>query len=668
MSDSEPPTGIDAYISRRRLHRNMIIAAILLIAAAPIVLVFTARAFELQATPERAAATSSLRRSSGALLIMGNRVLLFSAVGGVQVAARGYAPKLVELAKAGGQQLIEVALEPLPGRVVVGVDSASHFELLVDGDALGGAPVTELELQPGAHRINIRGGWILPIEELIDVAGYGEQQQFRFTTEPSGSTFAVWVRPGEAEIVLNGVPVGRGAAHAHAVPLGLHEVEVRLPGYHSARRQFTAVPDSLADLGLIELAPKDATLTLRSAPERAAVLVDGQFVGNTPLQVELAALRTHNLTIRKFGHEVLHSQIRPGPGEALERTFHLGGRGFDAEVSADLAARVTVNGIDRGTTPTRIRVRAGDRIGVVREGYQTQSVVVAAVGGPERNYAFKMMLPEEWAFQQAPAEIRTVDGSVLRKFPAVRFRPWLAERPERGVEKVLTRAFYIGRRELDYDAFRAFDPVPIPAGLSGQHPVANVTWKRAAEFCNWLSRREGLAPVYEFDGRGELRLVVSSALGYRLPTEAEWEAVSGYDFNSKRPVGPYPWGEAATIPRGFANFAGREARHLGGLFLADHADNHAQVAPTGTYPANFNGLYDLTGNLAEWVTDYYAPVPSAVDDGPLMDPIGPARGFDHVVKGSSFRSYELAALTSGHRTFVTTSSDAVGFRIAKWLY
>ena len=337
-------------------------------------------------------------------------------------------------------------------------------------------------------------------------------------------------------------------------------------------------------------------------------------------------------------------------------------------MSTDIEARLTVNGIDRGRTPIRVKVRQGDRIGVAREGYQTQSVTVAAVGGSKRTYAFEMMRPNEWAFLQAPKVIQASDGSMLRKFPPVRFLPWLANGRGQGVEKVLNRAFYIGQREVDYDGFRSFDPIDIPKGLSGKHPVANVTWKQAAEFCNWLSGREGLAPVYEFGTRGELRRVVSRALGYRLPTEAEWEAVSGYDFRRQAPVGPYPWGQAATIPRAYANFAGREARAVVGRLLADHADNHPSTAPTGAYPANFNDLYDLAGNVAEWTTDYYAAALPGADGRAMVDPLGPARGVDHVVKGSSFRSHALSALVSGHRTFESTKSDAVGFRIAKWIY
>lgn len=667
MSDFERSPDIDAYISRQRRRRNVVIAAILLLAAAPFVLLFSARAFELRATPSEAAATFTLQRSCGAVLVFGNRALLLSEQGCLDATAQGYATETVRLAKGSGQQQIEVVLRPLPGKVVIAVDSAAEFEVLVDRNVLGGASPIEVELERGPHELLVRGPRIVPIERTIDVTGYGEEQRFDFATEPSNSKFSVRALPDGAEILLDGVKVGQ-AAHADEVALGAHEVEVRLDGYHSVVRRFTAEPNSLADLGLIELEPKDAILSLSSAPTGASVLVDDKFVGVAPLRIRLAALRTHGLTIRKAGHNAIETRIRPSPGEAIQRTFHLGGHRFEADVSADVEAHLTVNGINRGKTPMSVQVREGDRISVAREGYQTQSVTVARVGGPRRTYAFRMMRPNEWAFDQAPAVVEAADGSTLRKFPPVRFRPWLADESGQGGEKTLKRAFYVGQREVDYDGFRSFDPIAIPKGLSGKHPVANITWKRAAEFCNWLSRREGLDPVYEFGARGELRRVESSALGYRLPTEAEWEAVSGYDFNRNEPVGPYPWGSAVTIPRAYANFAGREAQALAGRLLVGHADNHASTAPTGSYPANFNGLYDLAGNVAEWTTDYYAAAPPGADGQSLVDPLGPARGVDHVVKGSSFKSHALSDLVSGHRMFESTKSDSVGFRIARWIH
>ena len=440
-----------------------------------------------------------------------------------------------------------MTLEPLPGIAVITVESSDDFDLSVDEASFGASTRVEVELERGLHSVHIRGGRIKPVTKEIDIAGYGEIQHFPFATEPGNSALAVQTVPAGAQVFLDGAPVGRGGFDGY-VDLGDHEIAVRLDGYHDQQRRFTAEPEQRIDLGSIELLPKAATLAVASTPSGAAVLVDGTFAGSTPVRISLQPLQTHRLTVRKTGHELLESQIEPGPGEIIERTFRLGSHTWRASVTSDIEARVTVNGVDRGLTPAAVTVREGDRIEVSRAGYQSQQVIVDPVGGNERVYAFTMMRPNEYAFHQADAEVSLANGIVLRKFPPVRIRLRPAGDQAPTVEKDLTRPFYMGLREVAYKEYLAFDAQPIPRGLTPEHPVTDLAWAEAARYCNWLSGQEGFPPVYEFDAAGELRRVATGSLGYRLPTEAEWEAVAGYDFAGSRLVGPFPWGGQRPYP------------------------------------------------------------------------------------------------------------------------
>ncbi len=658
---------LDTYISRRRRRRMAGILLVLLAAALPIALLVSSRAFDIAVSPPKAAATAAWSRVEGRLLILGSRVMLFSRKGTVALEAEGFAPRTVEIEKNSDRQQIQVRLEPLPGIAVITVESPVDFDLSVDEVSFGASARVEVELERGPHTVRIRGGRIKPVTEEIDIGGYGEIERFAFATEPGNSALTVKAIPAAAQVFLDGAPVGRGGFEGY-VDLGDHEIAVRLDGYHDQRRRFTAEPEQRIDLGSVELLPKAATLAAASTPSGAAVLVDGKFVGSTPLRISLQPLVTQRLVIRKTGFEPLEAQFEPKPGETIERAFRLGSHTWRASVTSDIEARVTVNGVDRGVTPAAVTVREGDRIEVSREGFEPQRVIVDPVGGDERAYVFRMMRPNEYAFVQAEAEVSLANGIALRKFPPVRFVLEPLNSQARSIEKALTRPFYMGLREVAYKEYLVFDAQPVPRGLSPEHPVTNLTWAEAARYCNWLSGREGYPPVYDFDPAGELRRIATGSLGYRLPTEAEWEAVTGYDFAGSRLVGPFPWGPAASIPRAFGNFAGREIDGRGrGNFLVEHVDNHTGAAPVSSYPANFNGLYDLAGNVAEWVTDYHAPLPQQTA-GPLVDPLGPASGIDHVVKGSSFRSSELSGLAVAHRTFVAGKSDAVGFRIARWIY
>ena len=114
------------------------------------------------------------------------------------------------------------------------------------------------------------------------------------------------------------------------------------------------------------------------------------------------------------------------------------------------------------------------------------------------------------------------------------------------------------------------------------HPAACVSWNDAKAYVRWLAHKTGKA--------------------YRLPSEAEWEYAARAGSNSLR-----PWGDAAADGCEFANLydlAARESYALG--WEPVHCrDGYPDVAPTGALRANAFGLYDMIGNLAEWVEDCY---------------------------------------------------------------
>jgi formylglycine-generating enzyme required for sulfatase activity len=159
------------------------------------------------------------------------------------------------------------------------------------------------------------------------------------------------------------------------------------------------------------------------------------------------------------------------------------------------------------------------------------------------------------------------------------------------------------------------------------HPVTLVRYDDAAAYCAWLSSM--------------------TERPFRLPTEAEWEKAARGGAESKR----YPWGDR--LDRNTANF------------LDDPAQKSSHgTSPCRQYPANGYGLYDMAGNVWEWVQDWYDP--GYYVASPERNPQGPPRGSLRIVRGGGWLVADVRMLSCSHRHKVPpdTYSYAIGFRVA----
>jgi len=166
-----------------------------------------------------------------------------------------------------------------------------------------------------------------------------------------------------------------------------------------------------------------------------------------------------------------------------------------------------------------------------------------------------------------------------------------------------------------------------PPGDRGLHPVTLVTIEDALAYCEWLARKTG-QPV-------------------RLPTEAEWERAARGGVDRLR----YPWGDEIHPDR--ANFLWDPlAKPLRG------------TQPVGTYPSNGYNLYDIIGNVWEWVSDWYQP--DIYAEPVRRNPRGPATGMLRVLRGGSWVVHDHRMLRTSYRHKVPpdTYAYSIGFRVA----
>jgi formylglycine-generating enzyme required for sulfatase activity len=565
-----------------------------------------------------------------------------------------------------------IHLIKLPGKLEVDTGGV-NAEISADGARLGRVPGV-VDVPAGDRTLTFKAARHLDHVERIKIAGGGEQQQLKVALKPNFAVVGISSVPAGAQVEVDGKPAGVTPAKLE-LDAGIRRVQISAPGlkvWNSSVVVNAGVPQSI---GPIALGAADARITVRSSPAGAQVTTGGSFRGLTPITIELSPGVSHAVTVTRAGYAPWTREIYAEAGKDATLDARLAALLVDVRIEGEPAdAEVVVNGQPRGKAPVALQLPAArHHIEVRKEGYSPFVTDVALSPGIGRKLEFKLIDPKDVA-GNAPQTITTKSGIKLLvvaggTYTAGTDRREQGRRPNEGARKVtLFRPFYMGEREVTNAQFRQFKSSH-NTGSIGQHsldldkqPVARVTWDEAAAFCNWLSEQEGLPPAYQpVEGAG-FQLTVPVGIGYRLPTEAEWEFVARAASTGK--LLKYPWGRDLPVVSGSANVAGNEAYDLLGSAMQGHKDEFPVSSAPALFPPNPLGFYDFAGNVSEWVNDrYLSYVPSAA----VTDPLGPNDGKAHAYRGSSWRTVTSSEMRFPWREGAIDAADFIGFRVARYV-
>ena len=181
-------------------------------------------------------------------------------------------------------------------------------------------------------------------------------------------------------------------------------------------------------------------------------------------------------------------------------------------------------------------------------------------------------------------------------------------------------------------------------------PVVNISWFDAALYCNARSKHDGKDTVYAYQSMSgapgqnpvlnELT-IRSEAIGYRLPTEAEWEYACRIDSLTL-----FFWGNDYLAASTYA-------------WTRENSDN--AVHEVAQKKPNRFGLYDMAGNVWEWCNDWFDSRYYTI--APPLDPTGPQSGTERVIRGGSWKhSLYFSQAGTRSKTAPQNSSNTIGFR------
>jgi formylglycine-generating enzyme required for sulfatase activity len=244
--------------------------------------------------------------------------------------------------------------------------------------------------------------------------------------------------------------------------------------------------------------------------------------------------------------------------------------------------------------------------------------------------------------KQEPTAPRILTNSIGVTFSLIRPGKFLRGSPENEPghrehegpqhEVAITRPFYIATfpiTQAQYEKIKGRNPAHFNKSHGGgaNHPVENVSWNEAHAYCERLN----LLPDEELNGRI-----------YRLPTEAEWEYACRAGTDTA-----YGCGDKLTI---------RDAH------FAPAGSKGSKTAPVGLLHPNAWGLYDMHGNVQEWVQDWYDEY--YYQDCPRIDPPGPKHGTVKIARGGCWVMSATDCRSAARRPHAPDSpSNGIGFRV-----
>ncbi len=570
-------------------------------------------------------------------------------------------------------QNFHFSLEKLPGLLAIETKPAAGAEVGVDGRVVGITPLNPVELTPGDHQVRILADRYLEYSRSIRIDGEGKVQELLAVLEPAWGMIGFESIPEGAAVRLGNLEIGFTPLKAE-VAAGTHRIEYRLAGYrpHADTLEVNAGED--LDLPVVRLRLEDGRLSLRSEPEGSAVRVDGEYRGATPVELHLSPGRDHRVEVSKAGHRAEQRQVRVRSGERAELTIRLTAIEGEVEIRARPSdAELLVNGEAAGRADQILKLPVvPQNIEIRKEGYETYRTTITPRPGVPQTIRIDLTVRDNRGSAALPPIFTNSQGQTLVLVDGGRFQMGAPRRePGRRANETireveLTRAFYISTREVSNREFRQFKE-DHRSGIVGNysldidgHPVVRVSWEDAARYCNWLSGQESLSPAYAVAGRRVIGLRPPTT-GYRLPLEAEWAWAARYHPGPRK----YSWGNSLPVLPGSGNYADVSARSLVSRSLAGYEDSFPATAPVDDFPPNALGLYNMGGNVAEWIHDFYSIFP-ATASGLELDPLGPEEGEFHVIRGSSWMDSSVSELRLTYRDYGKDSRPDLGFRIARY--
>ena len=438
------------------------------------------------------------------------------------------------------------------------------------------------------NKVLIQDGQVTPLDVMLDA---------RF------AQVTIYTLP-DAKITINGEQRGVGS-FVGELDEGIYDVEVSLAQHRSVTHQIEVVAKQPQTI-LINPTPIYGSLDVITTPMYADVEINGKSYGTTPTTIENLLVGDYDVVLRKDGYPIQSRRVTVTENNLSILEIELS-QGRKMTISSDgQGDEVYVDGLKLGVTPLEANLSFGTHKVELRRGTK---IVSKQINVPTKGGSNKIQLgfiKPRWA-SNVTSKQKQVLEKLIKDMVRVEGGPFMmGATPEQGSDayddekpahRVALSSYYIGKYEVTQEQWVAVMGRNPSRFKGAKNPVEVVSWNDCQKFIKKLNQLTGLK--------------------FRLPTEAEWEYAArggnkskGYKYSGSNNLGDVAW---------YGNNSSSKTHEVG------------RKAP------NELGLYDMSGNVMEWCSDWYGW--TYYSSSPSTNPTGPSSDSERVQRGGSWDSY-----------------------------
>ena len=484
---------------------------------------------------------------------------------------------------------VERNLRPAYGFLKVTSSPENGATVFINNNKVGTTPYSSERLQSGSYNVRVMKE-MFSLSEKSFLVKDNETTVANMVLNPNFATLSLNTDPA-SDIFIDGERVAKGQWNGR-LSSGTHLVEARKPSHRNSSLKVNLSNGENKTLTIPNPEPIYSMLDINSQPMGAKILIDGEDFGTTPRVIKNILVGEHTLSLVKQGCAKLEKTFTLKEKEMLSLNEKLESGRIIIVTTDREGDEIYVDGTFAGHSPLDVSMGYGRHaVKAIRNGKSVEKSFDVSENGGESSLLLKFSRNQTITVNGVSFEMVYVEGGSF-DMGATSEQGSDAYSDEKPVHRVTLSDYYIGKCEVTQELWEAVMGSN-PSNFKGaQKPVESVSWNDCQEFVSRLNSLTGRT--------------------FRLPTEAEWEYAARGGNKSLH----YKYSGSGNIDD-----------------VAWYYDNSgSSTHAVGTKTANELGIYDMSGNVSEWCSDWYGDYSA----GAQTNPQGPSSGSYRVLRGGSW--------------------------------